>query len=103
MAVLVLLLFAPLISNAAPPPAPSPLVIEGLGKPVVPLDGTWQFHIGDDPSWASPNLDDSQWESIQTDKPWGAQGHFNYTGYAWYRRHIDFAQARATSSTSLWP
>ena len=22
------------------------------------------------------------------DKSWGAQNHFNYTGYAWYRRHI---------------
>ncbi len=23
-------------------------------------------------------------------RPWGAQQHFDYTGYAWYRRHVDF-------------
>jgi Stage II sporulation protein E (SpoIIE) len=40
------------------------------------------------PSWSSPTLDDSGWESIKTDQSWGAQQHFNYTGYAWYRRHI---------------
>ncbi|WP_433973509.1 hypothetical protein [Tunturiibacter lichenicola] len=90
-AILVLLLFASLFTRAAVAPAQPPLTVEGLGKPTVALDGTWQFHTGDDPAWASPNLDDSQWESIQTDKPWGAQQHFGYTGYAWYRRHIDFA------------
>jgi hypothetical protein len=91
IAVLGLLFFASLFSHAAASPPSAPLVIDGLGKPTVKLDGTWQFHIGDDPTWASPNLDDSTWESIQTDKPWGAQQHFGYTGYAWYRRHIDFA------------
>jgi hypothetical protein len=90
-AILVLLLFASLFTRAAVAPTQPPLTVEGLGKPTVALDGTWQFHTGDDPAWASPNLDDSQWESIQTDKPWGAQQHFGYTGYAWYRRHIDFA------------
>ena len=94
-AILVLLLFASLFTRAAVAPAQPPLTIEGIGKPVVPLDGPWQFHTGDDPTWASPNLDDSQWESIQTDKPWGAQQHFGYTGYAWYRRHIDFAPGQS--------
>jgi hypothetical protein len=67
-----------------------PLVVEGLGRATAPLDGTWQFHLGDDAGWASPTLDDSGWESIGVDRPWGAQQHFNYTGYAWYRRHVDF-------------
>ena len=67
-----------------------PLVVEGVGRATAPLDGTWQFHLGDDAGWASPALDDSGWESIGVDRPWGAQHHFNYTGYAWYRRHVDF-------------
>src|SRR4051812_29292553 len=28
------------------------------------LDGSWRFHIGDDPHWADPNADDSDWETI---------------------------------------
>ena len=83
------LLFAfTLVAAAATPPAP--LNVEGLGKGTVALDGDWQFHLGDDPAWASPTLDDTGWEQIKVDKPWGEQTHFGYTGYAWYRRHVNF-------------
>lgn len=75
-----------------------PLLVQGLGNATVPLDGTWQFHLGDDPAWASPSLDDSSWESISVDRPWGAQQHFNYTGYAWYRRHINFVPVAGANS-----
>jgi uncharacterized membrane protein len=75
-----------------------PLVVEGVGNATVQLDGTWQFHLGDDPAWASPSLDDSGWESISVDRPWGAQQHFNYTGYAWYRRHINFVPVAGANS-----
>lgn len=60
--------------------SPQPLIVQGLGNATVPLDGIWQFHLGDDPAWASPSLDDSLWESISADRPWGAQQHFDYTG-----------------------
>jgi hypothetical protein len=33
-------------------------------------------------------LDDSSWEQIAVDQPWGSQGHKGYTGTAWYRLHI---------------
>lgn len=73
--------------NATSPAAP--FVVSGLGKGTIPIDGLWQFHIGDNTSWASPSFDDSQWEQIDVSKPWGAQGHWAYTGHAWYRRHIE--------------
>lgn len=68
---------------------PAPLVIGGVGRGIVPIDGDWQFHLGDDSDWAWTNTDDSLWESIRTDSPWGSQGHPSYAGIAWYRRHID--------------
>ncbi|HTB98709.1 MAG TPA: SpoIIE family protein phosphatase [Terracidiphilus sp.] len=68
---------------------PHPLTISGIGKGVAPVDGLWQFQIGDDPRWADPALDDSSWETIHADSYWGAQGHPSYAGYAWYRRHLD--------------
>jgi hypothetical protein len=69
------------------------LVIQDLGKGVAPLDGLWQFHTGDDPGWADPDLDDHSWERIAVDKPWSLQGHPNYTGFAWYRRTLSITPA----------
>jgi hypothetical protein len=71
--------------------------IEGLGKGSVALDGPWQFHPGDNQAWASPTTDDRTghdgWEQLQADAPWGSQTHPSYTGYGWYRRHIDLSVA----------
>ncbi len=69
----------------------APLVIAGLGKGTVALDGPWQFHLGDDTAWASPDFDDSGWEQLSADRPWGQQGHASYSGYAWYRKAIQIA------------
>ncbi len=69
------------------------LVLDGMGKGTADLDGLWQFHLGDDPQWAQPGFDDSGWESILADAPWGAQGHPSYAGIAWYRRHVNIVPA----------
>jgi hypothetical protein len=73
---------------ANPQLAPS-LIIGGIGRGIVPIDGNWQFHLGDNPNWADPNLSDADWASIRVDDPWGVQGHPSYAGFSWYRRHID--------------
>jgi hypothetical protein len=75
---------------ATEPLAGSSLVVEGLGRGTVALDGQWQFHLGDSPAWSSPTVDDSSWEHLRVDQPWGDQGHYGYAGFAWYRRHVDF-------------
>lgn len=78
-----------------------------LGQSIVPLNGPWKFHIGDDPRWADPNFDDSQWETVDlTPKAgsfdpiggqsgyvpgWTAKGHPGYWGYAWYRIRVRVA------------
>ena len=67
---------------------PAPLVLDGLGRVALPVDGVWQFHTGDDPGWASPGLDDSTWQPIEAGRSWEGQGHRDYTGFAWYRRRI---------------
>lgn len=78
---------------------PSALTIQGLGQGSVKLDGSWQFHLGDDPGWASPSFDDSVWQTIDTSSSWGSQSHPGYTGFAWYRRHLRIETAAATNST----
>lgn len=68
------------------------------------LDDPWRFHIGDDPHWATADVDDSGWETMDLSAPasshdgdvglpnyvggWMAHGHPGYQGYAWYRRIV---------------
>jgi hypothetical protein len=68
------------------------------------VDGSWRFHIGDDPHWADANTDDDGWETVDMTAPpgshdsdvglpdyvggWTSHGHPGYHGYAWYRRAV---------------
>ncbi len=87
----------PSIPPAIPPAAPPVLALDDLGRGAVALDGPWQFHLGDNPLWARPGTDDATghggWETILATRPWGAQGHYAYTGVAWYRRPLRIAPA----------
>jgi len=88
------------VEKTAPPAghkSAQTLVIGGTGRGIVRVDGGWQFHTGDDPRWADPAYDDSGWESLVSDTPWGAQGHPSYFGFAWYRRHIDILPTANTT------
>ncbi|MFZ0394862.1 MAG: PP2C family protein-serine/threonine phosphatase [Terracidiphilus sp.] len=57
-------------------------------EPVASLDGLWRFHTGDNPAWASPNFDDSQWPLLRSDENWAKLGYPGYSGYAWYRFQV---------------
>jgi len=72
------------ISACAALPAQTFSVITGR-EPVVSLDGFWRFHTGDNPAWAEPNFDDSQWPLLRSDEDWGKQGYLGLKGLAWYR------------------
>ena len=49
------------------------------------LPEMWKFKTGDDPQWASPAFDDSDWTDIKAGIQWESQGFNGYDGYAWYR------------------
>src|ERR1700692_951453 len=80
--------FHPPFARAQALPTPSVVTIDGLGKGTVDLSGPWRFHIADDLHWAEPGFNDTPgengWETILVDRRWGAQGHYAYTGFAWY-------------------
>jgi hypothetical protein len=96
---LLLPFMAAALACAAPASAIPPLVVQGVGAATQPLDGKWQFRTGDDIAWAAPAYDDSTWEPIGVDQSWGAQTHFGYTGYAWYRRHLDIAPVAGSKAS----
>jgi hypothetical protein len=65
-----------------------PFIAQNPGPGSVTIDGKWQFHLGDSLNWSNPSFDDSTWEQLNGDDGWGDQTHPGYTGFAWYRRHI---------------
>jgi sigma-B regulation protein RsbU (phosphoserine phosphatase) len=72
-------------------------------EPIASLDGLWRFHTGDNPSWADPNLDDSQWPLLRSDEPWAQQGYENYGGFAWYRFTVAVPEGSRNWSIFLGP
>ena len=86
---------------ARPPAFSQALTVQNPGAGSVPLNGKWQFHTGDNPAWANPSYDDSNWEQLSASKPWGSQTHPSYTGYAWYRRHITLDSSNPAATKSL--
>ena len=94
---LLLLIFVAEIANvnmlmfAAAPSSPAIPQAATFDGGLTTLDGPWQFHLGDDSKWAAPGFDDSRWERLAVNKPWGEQGHANVAGYAWYRRYVSLA------------
>lgn len=101
IAVVTLIAFAIVIADLARGGRPDP---PALRAAATLLDGTWRFHVGDDPHWADRDMDDSGWATIDmTALPgshdgdvglpdyvggWMSQGHPGYHGYAWYRREV---------------
>ncbi len=55
---------------------------------VVTLDGAWRFHTGDDPQWANPQFNDSDWPTVTLGESLTTQGIDTYSGFAWYRLRL---------------
>ncbi len=48
-----------------------------------------RLHLGDDMSWAKPEMDDASWSEIDITKQWDKQGFpQNTNAYGWYRIHV---------------
>jgi alpha-galactosidase len=52
------------------------------------LNEPWKFKTGDDKTWASPELKDSSWATIDPLSVYEEQGFKDYNGYSWYRTHF---------------
>jgi phosphoserine phosphatase RsbU/P len=78
------LALALLWSSAAPAQVFNATSVSAAAK----LQGNWRFQTGDDPRWASPAFDDSNWRLISTERNWDQQGLQHTRGYMWYRAKI---------------
>ncbi|MHB1958289.1 MAG: PP2C family protein-serine/threonine phosphatase [Acidobacteriaceae bacterium] len=87
-------------SAAAASAPPSSAIPVKLGESAVELTGPWKFHIGDDPAWAQPDVDDTGWDAVDLKSPdgedipgWTARGYPGHSGYAWYRLTLNVQDA----------
>lgn len=62
------------------------------------LAGTWSLRTGDDPAWASPQLDAGGWARVQVPGPLGRQGYPGYTGFVWYRLDLGLSDETAAAA-----
>ncbi|MGB5580809.1 MAG: ATP-binding protein [Woeseia sp.] len=64
-------------------PAAASIAVVDLAQPQS-IAGQWQFKLGDDPAWAQPELDDSNWQNtpVPAHSPVDQAG---YSGLLWYR------------------
>jgi hypothetical protein len=53
----------------------------------VDIDQGWKEQAGDNPAWAQPNFDDSQWKTVELDDMGAAQPEWR-----WFRLRIKLAQ-----------
>jgi hypothetical protein len=91
-------------SGACGADAPAENSLNPLGRGSIALTGPWKFHRGDDPAWALPAYNDATWTPISAASSWGQQGDNGYTGFAWYRLHLEGSPAaRGTPLALLMP
>lgn len=65
-------------------------IVRGMPLPA----SEWRFTTdprqhGQDEAWFDPQFDDSDWQRVGIEQPWGDFGHDGYVGDGWYRREID--------------
>jgi hypothetical protein len=88
-------------SGARGASAPEEPSLDSIGRGAIELTGPWKFRRGDNPAWALPAYNDSQWSSISPASSWGEQGDTGYTGFAWYRLRLDGSPAARSTPLAL--
>ncbi|MBD3627478.1 ATP-binding protein [Cyclobacterium sp.] len=58
-------------------------------RQTITLNQSWKFHPGDNPSWADPNFDDSNWEPIDPTTDIHYLTDLRAAEIGWFRLHLD--------------
>lgn len=85
-----ILLFLPVLHDVpayAEVDPPHVFTVDAALDDSVVLDKGWRYHAGDDPAWADPYFDDSDWETAGTQSLDSIPG--GWTGIGWFRLHME--------------
>jgi phosphoserine phosphatase RsbU/P len=72
------------------------------GEPVK-LTAPWRFHAGDDPAWAAPGFDDSQWQLMSPEKDTQQNSHPTDIRYGWYRIRVKLPATQEALALAMGP
>jgi hypothetical protein len=72
------------------------------GEPIK-LTAPWRFHAGDDPAWAAPGFDDSQWRLIPPDKPMPQPSQPADIYFGWYRLRVKLPVTQEPLALAMGP
>ena len=86
-----------LLMSAVSPVQATP--VTDLAQPLS-IAGQWQFRIGDDLAWASPELDDSDWQTTAV-PAYAPTGHTDYSGMFWYRLALQLDLSQPSVQATL--
>jgi hypothetical protein len=67
------------------------------------LDAPWRLQFGDDPAYAQPGFDDSDWTLHRIEKDWASAGRKGYAGYAWYRMRVILPKGNESLAIAIYP
>jgi signal transduction histidine kinase/CheY-like chemotaxis protein/HPt (histidine-containing phosphotransfer) domain-containing protein len=66
--------------------------------PALAAGEIWRTQRGDDPRWASPDLNDAAWPTVRLPGTWKELGAGGFDGVVWFRRVVSLdAEARLTA------
>ncbi|WP_375418319.1 ATP-binding protein [uncultured Hymenobacter sp.] len=86
-----LLLLLPAVraqSGATGPAAPAALRVERLPARGLMLEKSWRYHAGDNPAWARPDFNDSDWQELDLGRPQRELPPHLQTGISWLRLRL---------------
>ncbi|MBO0930931.1 ATP-binding protein [Fibrella aquatilis] len=75
--------------------------IDSLPKQGVVPDKGWRWHAGDNPTWASPAIDDARWDTISSYPTIDQLPSFRKTGIGWLRLTVDLDSSVTAQSLSI--
>jgi len=97
-----LILFALFAAIAAPAIHAQIFDASAAGGPIA-ITAPWRFHTGDNPAWASPSFNDSQWALHPIGKSWADQGLPDYSGYVWLRLRVKLPSTDEPLALLVYP
>ncbi|MFN8357955.1 MAG: sensor histidine kinase [Spirosomataceae bacterium] len=75
--------------------------IDNIPSTGILLNKGWKFHAGDNPAWAKPDFDDSQWESIDPTKDFHEMPNFKTGEVGWLRVKLAFDTSSINKNIEL--
>jgi len=76
---------------------------DSSGRPEdIQLNSNWKYHPGDDPSWANPGLNDTDWESYGPEVQYDQLPKSGWQGIGWFRLHVQVDSALWNRSLAIF-